>query len=224
MRILGISCMFHDASVSVIEDGNILFAGHAERYSREKNDAFLNQTLMKEALRHGLPDVIVLHESSKLKNIRRLRQFTWSSIKAALTEPTAESWIKDFYPQLAGIPVTNCLHHQSHAGAGMLTLPSEYSDWNDAAIVTIDAIGEKQTATISTWEKNQRIMLRHEVNFPNSLGLFYSAVTSAVGLKPMEDEYILMGMAAYGEPKYKVKMDIHLFDHPADELLSLIHI
>ena len=71
MRILGISCMFHDASVSVIEDGNILFAGHAERYSREKNDAFLNQTLMKEALRHGLPDVIVLHESSKLKKKRR---------------------------------------------------------------------------------------------------------------------------------------------------------
>ena len=215
MRILGISCMFHDASVSVIEDGNILFAGHSERYSREKNDAYLNQRLVNEALTWGKPDVIVLHESSKLKKRRRLSQWSWSSIKSAFTEPTAEDWIKKFYPQLAGIPITNCLHHQSHAAAGMLTVPE---DWNDAAIVTIDAIGEKQTATISTWQKNERIMLRHEVNFPNSLGLFYSAVTSAVGLKPMEDEYILMGMAAYGEPKYKVKMDLHLFDHPADEL------
>ena len=97
----------------------------------------------------------------------------------------------------------------------MLTVPE---DWNDAAIVTIDAIGEKQTATISTWQKNERIMLRHEVNFPNSLGLFYSAVTSAVGLKPMEDEYILMGMAAYGKPIYKDKMEMHLFDTPADDL------
>ena len=175
MRILGISCMFHDASVSVIEDGNILFAGHSERYSREKNDAYLNQRLVNEALTWGKPDVIVLHESSKLKKQRRLSQWSWSSIKSAFTEPTAEDWIKSFI-QLAGIPITNCLHHQSHAAAGMLTVPE---DWNDAAIVTIDAIGEKQTATISTWQKNERIMLRHEVNFPNSLGLFYSAVTSS---------------------------------------------
>jgi len=218
MRILGISCMFHDASVSVVEDGKILFAGHAERYSREKNDAFLNQGLMKEALSHGLPDVIVLHESSKLKKKRRMSQLSWSSIKSAFTEPTAEDWIKDFYPQLKGIPVTNCLHHQSHAAAGMLTLPEECDNWNDAAIVTIDAIGEYQTATISTWQKNERIMLRHEIDFPNSLGLFYTAVTSAIGLKPMEDEYILMGMAAYGKPIYKTKMETHLFDTPIDDL------
>ena len=185
MRILGISGMFHDASATMIEDGKILFAGHAERYSREKNDPYINKQLMKEACQYGLPDVIVLHESSRLKNIRRFRQFTWASIKAALTEPTMEDWLKKFYPQFKGIPVTNCLHHQSHAAAGLLTLPQ---DWNDACIVTIDAIGEKQTATISSWGKNQRILLRHEVNFPNSLGLFYSAVTKAIGLKPMDDE------------------------------------
>ena len=215
MRILGLSGMFHDASATMIEDGKILFAGHAERYSREKNDPYINKQLMKEACAYGMPDVIVLHESSKLKNKRRFWQLTWPSIKAALTEPTMEDWLKKFYPQFKGIPVTNCLHHQSHAAAGLLTLPH---DWNDAVIVTIDAIGEKQTATISTWEKNQRIMLRHEVNFPNSLGLFYSAVTKAVGLKPMEDEYILMGMAAYGNPVYRVKMETHLFDTPADDL------
>ena len=208
--------MFHDASVSVIEDGNILFAGHSERYSREKNDAYLNQELVNEALAWGKPDVIVLHESSKLKKQRRLSQLSWSSIKSAFTEPTAEDWIKKFYPQLAGIPITNCLHHQSHAAAGMLTVPE---DWNDAAIVTIDAIGEKQTATISTWQKNERIMLRHEVNFPNSLGLFYSAVTSAVGLKPMEDEYILMGMAGWSDwnttsDKLYEEIDKYFFAEP----------
>ena len=210
---------FHDASATMIEDGKILFAGHAERYSREKNDPYINKQLMKEACQYGLPDVIVLHESSRLKNIRRFKQFTWSSIKAAFTEPTMEDWIKKFYPQFKGIPITNCLHHQSHAAAGMLTVPH---DWRDAVIVTIDAIGEKQTATISSWEKNQRIMLRHEVNFPNSLGLFYSAVTKAVGLKPMEDEYILMGMAAYGKPVYKTKIETHLFDAPADDLYNCL--
>ena len=65
--------MFHDASTCVIEDGEILFAGHSERYSRVKNDAYLNQRLMKDTLKYGLPDIIVLHESSKLKNKRRLK-------------------------------------------------------------------------------------------------------------------------------------------------------
>ena len=92
MRILGISGMFHDASATMIENGKILFAGHAERYSREKNDPYINKQLMKEACQYGLPDIIVLHESSKLKNRRRLRQLTWSSIKAALTEPTTVSY------------------------------------------------------------------------------------------------------------------------------------
>lgn len=210
MRILGISSMFHDASTCVIEDGDILFAGHAERYSRVKNDAFINQKLMKDTLKHGLPDVIVLHESSKLKQKRRLKQFTWSSIKAAFTEPTAEEYLEKYYPQLKGIPVTNCLHHESHAAAGVLT-----SDFEDCAIMTIDAIGEYQTATIYRWETQRggstRLDLMHEVKFPNSLGLFYSAITGAVGLKPMEDEYILMGMAAYGNPVYVDKMNKELF-------------
>ena len=197
MRILGISCMFHDASVTVMEGSKILFAGHAERYSRQKNDSYLNQELMADALKHGLPDVIVLHESSTLKNKRRVSQMTWASIKAAFTEITAEEWLKKFYPQLTGIPVTNCLHHESHAGAGVMT-----SEFDECAVMTIDAIGEYQTATIYYYDSSATpaLQLKHETKFPNSLGLFYSAVTHAVGLKPMEDEYILMGMAAYGDP------------------------
>ncbi len=216
--------MFHDASVSVIEDGNILFAGHAERYSRVKNDPYLNKKLLADALKYGLPDVIVLHESSKLKNRRRIKQFTWSSIKSAFTEPTAEEWIRKFYPQLSGIPITNCLHHESHAAAGVLT-----SNFSDAAIMTIDAIGEFQTATIYRWTTDRsnvsKMELLTETNFPNSLGLFYSAITAKCGLKPMEDEYILMGMAAYGSPVYKDKLNKELFKHPDPhtKLLECLH-
>ena len=220
MRILGISSMFHDASVSVIEDGEILFAGHAERYSRIKNDPYINKKLIADALKHGVPDIIVLHESSKLKNKRRIKQMTWASIKAAFTEPTAEEWIEKFYPQLAGIPVTNCLHHESHVAAGIMT-----SGFDNAAIMTIDAIGEFQTATIYRYETHRsgetRLNLQHEINYPNSLGLFYSAVTAFVGLKPMEDEYILMGMAAYGDPKkYYDKINNEIFKH-ADPTVNL---
>lgn len=225
MRILGISSMFHDASACVVEDGEILFAGHAERYSRIKNDPYLNKKLIADALKHGLPDVIVLHESSKLKNKRRLKQLTWSSIKSAITEPTAEDWIKDFYPQLAGIPITNCLHHESHAAAGILTSP-----FDNAVVMTIDAIGEFQTATIYRYETHRggdsRLHLLHEVNYPNSLGLFYSAMTAKVGLKPMEDEYILMGMAAYGDSsKYYNKINNELFKHadPNTNLHECLH-
>lgn len=226
MRILGISSMFHDASTCVIEDGEILFAGHSERYSRVKNDAYLNQRLMKDTLKYGLPDIIVLHESSKLKNKRRLKQFTWASIKAAFTEPTAEEWIEKFYPQLKGIPIINCLHHESHAAAGIMTAPEHFKD---AVIMTIDAIGEYQTSTIYRWGNDRygktKMELLHETNYPNSLGLFYSAVTSAVGLKPMEDEYILMGMAAYGKPVYADKMNKELFKHQSadDNLHECLH-
>ena len=92
-----------------------------------------------------------------------------------------EDWLSQILSQVQRYIVTNCLHH--HKSCGGWYAYSTHKDWKDAAIVTIDAIGEKQTATISTWEDGKRILLRHEVNFPNSLGLFYSAVTSAVGLK-----------------------------------------
>lgn len=190
MRILGISSMFHDAAVSVVEDGKVLFAAHAERYSKQKNDPFVNSELIDAALEYGKPDVIVLHEKDWAKRLRNLLAGNWS----ALREPSQRWWLKTFYPQLAGIPIRSPFwHHETHAAAGVLT-----SDFDDAAVMVIDAIGEFNTATIWHW-KNNMLERKHEVNFPSSLGLFYSAVTAHCGLKPMEDEYILMGMAAYGD-------------------------
>ena len=191
MTIMGISMGFHDAAVSVIDQGNIVFAAHTERYSRTKNDPWLNSDIITEALSHGKPDVIVLHERTWLKRLRNIVGRDWQS----LMEPTAKWWIKNFYPELSGIPIKQVGHHDSHAAAGIMT-----SGMAEACVVNIDAIGEFDSATIWHW-KSGKLKKLHSVKFPNSLGLFYSAVTHRVGLKPMEDEYILMGMAAYGDEK-----------------------
>lgn len=222
MRILGISSMFHDAAVSVIEDGEILFASHSERYSRVKNDPFLNKEIIEKALSYGLPDAIVFHEDSMLKKKRQLKTLNWHAIKAAFTEPTQEEWVKRFYPQLKGIPTFNYLHHESHAAAGALTSP-----YDECAVMTIDAIGENQTATIYKFERDKGFTLLSEVLFPNSLGLFYSAATARCGLKPMEDEYILMGMAAYGKELYVDDIKEQLFkpmDYPHQAFATKVNL
>jgi len=201
MRVLGISSMFHDAAASVVEDGKILFAAHAERYSKQKNDPFINKQLIDAALEYGKPDVIVLHEKDWLKRLRNIKAGNWSSLR----EPSQRKWIRDFYPELSGIPVVApYLHHETHAAAGVLT-----SNYTHAAVMVIDAIGEFNTATIWEWSSG-KLIKRDSVNFPNSLGLFYSAVTAHCGLKPMEDEYILMGMAAYGDPTVAAEIRKHM--------------
>ena len=189
MRILGISSQFHDAAVCVVEDGEILFAGHAERYSRIKNDPFLNKGIIEAALVYGKPDVVVYHEKHWAKVLRNLTIGNFGFIR----EPSAKKWVKKFYPQLKGIPSKTYWHHETHAAAGVLT-----SNFNNAAVMVIDAIGEFDSATIWDW-RDGKLTQKDKVWYPSSLGLFYSAVTKYVGLKPMEDEYILMGMAAYGD-------------------------
>jgi carbamoyltransferase len=188
MKILGVSAGFHDSAVSVVEDGEILFASHAERYSKIKNDPFLNQEIVNSALEFGRPDRIVLHEKSFLKRLRHIRSGSWASAR----RPSTRKWIHLFYPQLAGIPIKEYRHHETHAAAGVMT-----SIFDECAVMVIDAIGEFDTATIWHW-KDKKLTKKHSVKYPSSLGLFYSAITDRVGLKPMEDEYILMGMAAYG--------------------------
>ena len=205
MRILGIASQFHDASVTVLQDGDITFAAHAERYSKIKNDPFINQKLISEALRGGKPDVIAFHEKSWAKRLRNIQGRSWHSFK----EPTIQQWIRDFYPELHNIPQVSYWHHETHMAAGVLTSPFE-----ECAVMVIDAIGEFDTATIWHWIGGKMIK-KHTVRFPNSLGLYYSAVTAHVGLKPMEDEYILMGMAAYGNPhRYADNIEREFFKGP----------
>lgn len=189
MRVLGISSQFHDAAVTVIDDGKIVFAAHAERYSRVKNDPFLNADIINAALEFGKPDAVVYHEKHWAKVLRNLTIGNYGFIR----EPSAKKWVKKFYPQLKGIPSKTYWHHETHAAAGVMT-----SEFDNAAVMVIDAIGEFDSATIWDWS-NGKLTKKDKVWYPSSLGLFYSAITAYVDLKPMEDEYILMGMAAYGD-------------------------
>ena len=188
MIILGINESSHDAAVSLIKDGEILFAGHAERYSKQKNDWYINDSLIKDALSYGMPDHIAYYEKPFLKASRLVLM------------GGASAWKPRF--DLPNIPWKSFKHHYSHAAAGYYT-----STFDDAVIVVLDAIGEWNTSTIWIGE-NEKITLKEKFNYPFSFGLFYSAFTKLLGLKPNEEEYILMGMAAYGnKEKYFKKIN-----------------
>ena len=190
MRILGVNETSHDASVALIEDGKILFAGHAERYSKIKNDWYINDSLVNDALSYGAPDAIAYYEKPLLKASR------------LLLKGGAGDWKPRFY--LDGVQRKSFKHHYSHACAGYYT-----SKFYDAVIVVLDAIGEYNTSTIWVGE-GESIKQVHRDNYPFSFGLFYSAFTQMIGLKPNQEEYIMMGMAGYGDWKrYYQKVDAY---------------
>jgi len=180
--ILGINETSHDASVSLIKDGDILFAGHAERYSKQKNDWFINDSLIKDALQYGYPDQIAYYENRWLK-------------KARIAVHGGFGGDRPYFMQtpLKKIPRAYFGHHKSHAAAGYYT-----SNFQDAVIVVLDAIGEFNTSTIWVGE-GSKIKQVYKQNYPVSFGLFYSAFTDLLGLMPNQEEYIMMGMAGYGD-------------------------
>jgi carbamoyltransferase len=181
--IFGVNACSHDASISVIENGEILFAAHSERYSKIKNDWHLNDEIVKETFKYGKPDAIGYYEKPRLKKLRMNLFGGYGSSYSA---------VKKYFPDSK---ITNFKHHYSHACAGYYTSPFE-----DAVIVVLDAIGEFETTSIwsGTGETIKRVYSR---NYPFSFGLFYSAFTEYIGLKPNEEEYIMMGMAAHGDPE-----------------------
>ena len=194
MIILGINETSHDSSVSLIKDGEILFAAHSERYSKQKNDWYVNDSLIKDALQYGIPDHIAYYEKPLLKASRLV-------LKGGSGE-----WKPRF--KIPGIPRKSFSHHYSHAAAGYYT-----SSFNNAAIVVLDAIGEYNTSTIWVGEGN-KIKLKYKQNYPVSFGLFYSAFTQLIGLMPNQEEYIMMGMAAYGDPdRYSSKVSKYFLRH-----------
>lgn len=188
--IWGISALNHDASITVMRGNEILFAGHSERYTRIKNDEHLSFKLIDEAMTYGTPQEIVWFEKPTLKKTRQLRAGQWRE----LLSQAPRDYLSEF--GIRNVPITFVPHHMSHAAAGYFT-----SKFQDAAIVVVDAIGEWDT--ISVWEGRHNDLRKvFSETYPNSLGLLYSAVTHRIGLKPNEEEYILMGMAAYGKPIY----------------------
>lgn len=191
MIICGINETTHDASISLIKDGEILFAGHAERFSKKKNDWFNNDKIIDYALQFGKPDKIAYYENRWLKKARIVTRGGFGGDRPYYLERKDLRWI----------PREHFSHHHSHAAAGYYT-----SKFNDAVIVVLDAIGEYNTSTIWVGE-GPKLKMVYKKNYPFSFGLFYSAFTQLVGLKPNEEEYIFMGMAAYGDwTRYYLKV------------------
>ena len=200
MKILGINCMNHDAAMAVVDYssgiGEILWAAHSERYSKIKNDHFLNQKIVDEANTFGPFDKVVYYEKPLLKKTRQLYAGQWGT---ALSYTEMPQWHLDHF----NIKIDEYVkHHDSHAAAGYFTSP--FKD-TGATVLTVDAIGEWETVSISTADKVW-IERKETLNYPHSIGILYSAFTHRCGLRPAEEEYILMGMAAYGKPKYKQKI------------------
>ena len=186
--ILGVNETSHDASVSLIKDGEILFAGHSERYSKIKNDWYITDSLVQDALSYGTPDAIAYYEKPFLKASR------------LFLRGGSGDWKPQF--DMDGIPRKSFKHHYSHACAGYYT-----SKFTDAVIVVLDAMGEYNTSTIWVGE-GDKIKLKYKQNYPVSFGLFYSSFTKLIGLIPNQEEYIMMGMAAYGDwKKYYSKIN-----------------
>ena len=194
-KILGVSAGFHDAAAAVVSGGRILYAGHAERYSRVKNDPLLNRALLRTATEGTDPITIAYYENPYLKWLRML--FAGQKPKFISSETIAREHFRYYAPNLKNYP-----HHLSHAAAGFQT-----STFTSAIVVVVDAIGEWDTATIwhASYSPLGRVQYKRlwGLRYPHSLGLFYSAMTQRAGLKPNEDEYILMGMAAYGKSVHR---------------------
>ena len=203
-NILGISAGYHDAAVSVINTaGEILFAGHAERYSKQKNDANIHVDLLFEAARGRHIDHIAYYETPWKKQTRKLysgQGIEWNRIT---TGQVLREQLGGYFDD---VPVTTYNHHLSHAAAGFQTSP-----YNRATVVVIDAIGEWDTISIWGAHYDNGRARYHRLwrqRYPRSIGLFYSAVTERIGLRPLDEEYITMGMAAWGKPVYTDTMSI----------------
>jgi carbamoyltransferase len=209
--ILGISGGFHDAAAALITTrGTIVFAGHAERYSKRKNDSQIHPALLAEFCDYEI-DTVAYYERPWLKQLRRLRSgegIDWNSITTAqVIDQQLGTWLQHRPRRM-----TSYSHHLSHAAAGFQTSP-----FDRATVVVIDAIGEFDTVTIWGAEYNRAGHAQYRrlwvQRYPHSIGLFYSAVTARIGLHPMDEEYITMGMAAYGEPCYVDQLGTLLEDN-----------
>jgi carbamoyltransferase len=199
-NILGISAGFHDAAATMIRsDGKILFAGHSERYSKKKNDAMICAELLTEFCDYPI-DTIAYYERPWLKQARNFvsgQGIDWSNVtvKQVLRNQLG-SWLQHPPGQ-----IKTYSHHLCHAAAGFQTSP-----YDRATVVVIDAIGEFDTVSIWGAEYDTQGQARYKKlwsqSYPRSIGLFYSAITQRIGLHPLDEEYITMGMAAYGQPRY----------------------
>ena len=214
MNILGISAHYHDSAAALVVDGVPVCAVQEERLSRHKGDAGFPLLAIEWCLQNaGIEpddlDAVVFYERPMLKFDRvltcALRSFprSWRAFPKAMKNLLGEKvWMRGIISSHLGVPGRKVLfteHHQSHAAAAFLTAPTRR-----AAIMTADAVGEWATLSVGDGERGSsgttKIRRFREIRFPHSLGMLYSTFTAYLGFKVNEDEYKVMGLAAYGHP------------------------
>jgi carbamoyltransferase len=224
--ILGISAFYHDSAAALVVDGEIVAAAQEERFTRKKHDpAFPANALafcLKQAgLEASQLDYIAFYDKPLTKFERLLETYLafapagFKSFKMAMPV-----WLKDKlflrrilrreFKMAGKTPLVFTDHHESHAASAFFPSPFE-----QAAIMTLDGVGEWSTATFGVGDGN-RFKLRSQLQFPHSLGLLYSAFTYYCGFKVNSGEYKLMGLAPYGKPVYADLIFRHLIDLKPD--------
>jgi carbamoyltransferase len=211
MDVLGVSCYFHDAAAALIRDGRLVAAAEEERFSRKKHDYDFPQRAIDFCL--GMADLdardldyVVFFEKPFVKFERLLlasmQTFPASHRvfrEAMVTWLGDKLWVKHLLQRRLGVPPSRILfneHHLSHAASAFFCSPFE-----EAAILTVDGVGEWTTASLGVG-KGTDLRLLKEIRFPHSLGLLYSAFTAFLGFEVNEGEYKVMGMAPFGTPRY----------------------
>ena len=210
MRVLGLSCFYHDAAACLIDDGRIVGAATEESFSRKKHDSGLPTGAIAYLLREGNTtirevDAVIFYDKPLKKFDRALRthidQFPFGLGAFVRKMPQVigtELRLPKVLKAEIGYsgPVLYSEHHLSHAASAFYA-----SGWEEAAILTVDGVGEWAT---SSWGigRGTDIQLLGETRFPHSLGLLYSAITYYLGFKVNSAEYKVMGLAPYGAPRF----------------------
>ena len=211
MYILGISAFYHDSAAALIRDGEIIAAAQEERFTRKKHDYSFPKNAVDFCLRSaGITirdiDYVAFYEKPFIKFERLLETYVayapagvGSFLKAMPLWIKQKLWMKETIAKELGFTGVMIFpeHHESHAASAFF--PSPY---REAAILTMDGVGEWTTASFGTGKGNN-ISISHEIRFPHSLGLLYSAFTYYTGFKVNSGEYKVMGLAPYGRPVYK---------------------
>ena len=226
-HILGISAYYHDAAAALLREGEIICAAQEERFTRKKNDPDFPRLAIQFCLRHAALtpaqlDAVVFYDKPVLKFTRLLETYLavapggWRTFSTVLSNWLGEKLdlrkaIRAELPELRpDCQILFTEHHQSHAASAFYPSP-----FDEAAILTIDGVGEWATTTIG-WGRGREIKILKELRFPHSLGLVYSAFTDYCGFRINSGEYKLMGLAPYGEPKFAGAIRRELFDIKPD--------
>ena len=235
-KIIGISAYYHDSAIAFIEAGEIIFASQEERFSRVKNDSrfpklSLKYLLDKFSIKLNDVDEIIFYEKPLLKFERLMETYIknvprgFSSFKKAIPIWSKEKLFQkqNIFKELNKIDssfkdlkkISFSEHHLSHAASAFYPSPFE-----EAIILTMDGVGEWATTSVCIGKKN-KISKVKQIDYPDSLGLLYSAFTYFLGFKVNEGEYKVMGLAPYGKPKYKDLIYENLIDVKNDGSFKL---